>query len=348
MATEKSDLDLEEQLAILGVDLGGVVNEAPAPVAPVQPTPVPIKEEVSHSQEEVVASVKQAVNTVIANEQVSAQVVQPTQTVPQTTVGVTHQNVPPVQPNTSDEVVFIDLAKAVNTQKTPWLRLKDGERSRILIPDLKKVVPIRVHYMKGLGFFKCLSSYTPEGWLDQPAECCCKRNEAGTMMPRLDENGKEIKSKRRYLVPIIEYPVNKENHNQLVPGQQPQLKMWNMNYVEWGDLLSAVQGCADNPDDLSTADISSIDFSLFKDASGQFSTIKVSVTPKTFRPQFEAQIQSELSKMTQDFFKDALKEARKILPIETIVNSYNAQEAINNAVDSAIENPMMGNQGLDI
>lgn len=348
MATEKSDLDLEEQLAILGVDLGGVVNEAPAPAAQVQSTPVSIKEEIPAPQEEIVTSVKQAVNTIVANEQVSAQVVQPTQTTPQTTVGVTHQNIPPVQSNTSDEVVFIDLAKAVNTQKTPWLRLKDGERSRILIPDLKKVIPIRVHYMKGLGFFKCLSSYTPEGWLDQPAECCCKRNEAGTMMPRLDEEGKEIKSKRRYLVPVIEYPVNKDNHNQLVPGQQPQLKMWNMNYVEWGDLLSAVQGCADNPDDLSTADISSIDFSLFKDASSQFKTIKVTVTPKTFRPQFEAQIQGELSKMTQDFFKDSLKEARKILPIETIVNSYNAQEAMNDAVNSAIENPTMGNQGLDI
>lgn len=348
MATEKSDLDLEEQLAILGVDLGGVVNEAPAPAVQVQSAPVQTKEEIPAPQEEIVTSVKQAVNTVVANEQVSAQVVQPTQTVLQQTVEVTHQNVPPIPSNTSDEVVFIDLAKAVNTQKTPWLRLKDGERSRVLIPNLQKVIPIRVHYMKGLGFFKCLSSYTPEGWLDQPAECCCKRNEVGTMMPRLDEEGKEIKAKKRFLVPVIEYPVNKDNHNQLVPGQLPQLKMWNMNFVEWGDLLSAVQGCADNPDDLSTADISNIDFALYKDASSQFKTIKVTVTPKSFRTQFEPQIQAEISKMTSEFFKDSLKEARKILPIETIVNSYNAQEAMNAAVNSAIENPTMGNQGLDI
>lgn len=350
--SKAEDLELQEQLKLLGMDVGDVLTN--------------VASENIVTETEVKASVPNP-----AQQFAEAQVVQPTQTtvVSQPTQPVENITIKPaksvvtdVTPQTvvtnkpvapvadSDEIVFVDLARAVNTQKTPWLRLKDSERSRVLIPDLGKAIPMKVHYMKGLGYFKCLSSYTPEGWLDQPAECCRKRDPlTGTMVPRLDEDGNEIKAKNRYLLPVIEYPVDKSNHNSLVPGQIPQLKMWNMNAVEWNDLISAVQGCADNPEDLSTADLSNIDFALYKDTSSKFKTISISVTPKTFRPQFEAQIQAELAKLNDtEMYKDALKEARKLVPIEVILNNYANQEAMNAAVEDAMNNSTMGNQDLGI
>jgi len=341
------DQELQEQLKLLGMDVGDIVGDVVTNVA----------SENIVNEAEVKASVPNP-----AQQFAEAQVVQPTQTTVvsqpvKTTVINNSQPQPivtskqPVAPVAdSDEIVFVDLARAVNTQKTPWLRLKDNERSRVLIPNLGKAIPMKVHYMKGLGYFKCLSSYTPEGWLDQPAECCRKRDLlTGTLVPRLDEDGNEIKAKNRYLLPVIEYPVDKSNHNSLVPGQVPQLKMWNMNAVEWNDLISAVQGCADNPDDLSTADLSNIDFALYKDTSSRFKTISISVTPKTFRPQFEAQIQAELAKLNDtEMYKDALKEARKVVPIEVILNNYANQEAMNAAVEDAMNNSTMGNQDLGI
>lgn len=350
--SKAEDLELQEQLKLLGMDVGDIISTENNNVETVT----------EHPNTVVTEAPKVASNS--AQQFAEAQVVHPTQTrvvQPADTIAFRPENTDTIVVNTqpkqpvapvadSDEIVFVDLARAVNTQKTPWLRLKDSERSRVLIPDLGKAIPMKVHYMKGLGYFKCLSSYTPEGWLDQPAECCRKRDPlTGTMVPRLDEDGNEIKAKNRYLLPVIEYPVDKSNHNSLVPGQIPQLKMWNMNAVEWNDLISAVQGCADNPEDLSTADLSNIDFALYKDTSSKFKTISISVTPKTFRPQFEAQIQAELAKLNDtEMYKDALKEARKIVPIEVILNNYANQEAMNAAVEDAMNNSTMGNQDLGI
>lgn len=338
------DLELQEQLKLLGMDVGDIIEESPK-VETTVPNP---------AQQFAEAQVVQPTQTQVSQPVETITIKSADKPAKNIAVNVTPQTVvtnKPVAPVAdSDEIVFVDLARAVNTQKTPWLRLKDNERSRVLIPDLGKAISMKVHYMKGLGYFKCLSSYTPEGWLDQPALCCRKRDPlTGTLVPRLDEDGNEIKAKNRYLLPVIEYPVDKSNHNSLIPGQIPQLKMWNMNAVEWNDLVSAVQGCADNPDDLSTADLSNIDFALYKDTSSKFKTISISVTPKTFRPQFEAQIQTELAKLSDtEMYKDALKEARKVVPIEVILNNYANQEAMNAAVEDAMTNSTMGNQDLGI
>lgn len=356
------DLDLEEQLAILGVDLGGGVSANPVQTTIPQPqmaenptnAGVVTNSVVNNNSGLSVSNSQLASEADVVQTTVTRAVPQPqvTNTVQQAVNTVAKTTVPPAKPATApannDEVVFIDLARAVNTQKTPWLKLKDNEWSRVLILDLKKAIPIKVHYIKGLGFVKCLSTYTPEGWLDQPALCCKKRGPTGELIPRLDEDGNEIKAKSRFLVPVIEYPVDKSNANKLVPGQTPVLKMWNMNVVEWGDLLNAVKACADDPDDLSTADLTNVDFLLNKDTSSRFKTINISASPKCLRGNFEANIQAEIAKFTQEFYTTALKESRKIASEETIANSYAAQEAVNNAVNSVIENQSMGNQDLDI
>lgn len=361
---DEKDIDLEEQLAILGVDLGsGVATEPesvvktttqttgtatiPTPYTPENPTNVGV---VTNS---IVPEPIQQVVQKQVNEQAQAQVVQQTVTNPQ--VGVSQSTTIPVAPKRvaqqEDEVVFIDLAKAVYSQKTPWMRLKDNEWSRVLVVDLAKTQPMKLHYIKGLGWIKCLSKYTPEGWLDQPCHCCRKlvRTPNGLVWEiRLDEDGNEIKAKNRYLVPVIEYPVDKNSGKKIVPGQLPQLKMWNMNAVEWGDLVKAVQAIADDPDDLYSADLTNVDFLLHKDPSSKFKTIDITAMPKSFRGDFETNIKDEIGKLNQEFFSVALKEARKVVSEETIINAYNNMEQTAQAVNTALDDMIQGSQDLSI
>jgi len=362
---DEKDIDLEEQLAILGVDLGSGV--AAKPEATVQTTgtatiPTPYTPEnptnVGVVTNNIVPEPIQQVVQKQVNEQAQAQVVQQTVTNPQ--VGISQSTTIPVAPKQvvskqvapqDDEVVFIDLAKAVYSQKTPWMRLKDNEWSRVLIVDLAKTQPMKLHYIKGLGWIKCLSKYTPEGWLDQPCHCCRKlvRTPNGLVWEtRLDEDGNEIKAKNRYLVPVIEYPVDKNSGKKIVPGQLPQLKMWNMNAVEWGDLVKAVQAIADDPDDLYSADLTNVDFLLHKDPSSRFKTIDITAMPKSFRSDFEANIKDEIGKLNQEFFSVALKEARKVVSEETIINAYNNMEQTAQAVNTALDDMIQGSQDLSI
>lgn len=366
MEGNNEDLELEEQLAKLGVDLGNgakveapkqvqqvvqpVQNSIPQPFTPENPTNVGV---VTNSVTPVQQTIQEQ-----ANQQAQAQVVATTTTVGNPVQVSNNAVVPPVQPvqfkavsaptKPTNEPIFIDLARAVNTQKTPWLRLKDNEYSRVLFLDLHKIIPLKLHYLKGLGWFQCLSSYTPEGWLEQPAICCKKFGPNGEIIPRLDENGNELKAKNRYLIPVIEYPNDKSSANKLIPGQLPQLKMWNMNAVEWGDLRERVQVIAEDPDDLSTADMTGVDFILHKDTGGKYKTISVNMAPKCLRDSYADSINAEIAKATPEFYSTALKEARKIISEETINNAYATQEAVDAAVDQMMNNETYGNQQLNI
>lgn len=353
--SNNDDLELEEQLAMLGVDLGnGVTAKAPEPVQQVvqNTVPQPFTPENPTNIGVVTNSVapQQTVQQVAqeqANAQAQAQVVHTTTTAGNPIAQPVMQSAPVAKQN--DEVVFLDLAKAVNSQRTPWLRLKDNEWSRVLFLGLNKVIPMKVHYIKGLGFIQCLSTVDDNGYSLLNGDCCSKLDPTtGQRTPRYDEYGNQVKPKNRYLVPVIEYPVDKSNANKLIPGQQPQIKMWNMNAVEWGDLVEGIQAIADDPQDLTTADLTNIDFLLHKDASGQFKTTSVKASPKCFRNDFAAVIQSEEAKFTKEFYMTALKEAKKTVSPETILSAYANQEAENRMVNAAIENNTMGNQDLDI
>ena len=354
----ENDLDLEQQLATLGVNLGGITsatNEIPLPKTPENPTNAGVV-----TNTVVPQPVHQVVQEQV-NRQAQAQVVQQTTTNPQAGVSYTTVQQPaskPVakaQPQQDEELVFIDLAHAVNTQKTPWLRLKDNEYSRVLFLGLDKILPQKMHYIKGLGWCKCLSTYNEDGWLETPAQCCKKlvnTPNGPTLFPRLDEDGNELKAKSRFLIPVIEYPVDKTNANKVIPGQLPKLKMWNMNAVEWGELREGVQAISENPDDLSTADLTNVDFILHKDTTGRFKTISVKVTPKCLRENYADAINAEIAKADKEFYVTAVKEARKVVSEETMAQTLDSleatAEAVNNAVNQAIENNTMGNQMLDI
>lgn len=204
---------------------------------------------------------------------------------------------------------------------------------------------MRLHYLEGIGWVKCCSKYDANGFMVEPA-LCCKKVVNGTFVDRLGEDGKPVKAKQRFLLPVIEYPVDRTNGNKVIPGDTPKLKVWNLNYVEMDNLRKAVQGCADDPNDLSSVDLSAIDFKLNKEKSG-FKVISVSVAPTSLRAQFATEIDAEISKLNNDFLKTARDESRRIVTEETIANMMDSKEAINAQVNSVIENQDASNESID-
>lgn len=368
--------DLAEQIAMLGVDVNEVVTNTSkseavfTPYTPenltndgivtntivstqpvskpietvVQPATKPIETaETLRGEVEfgtIINQTAQPVQQVVqqqVNQQAAAQVVQPTTTTAPYQNQVTAQPVSTVAPkDDDDELVFVNLAQAVHTTKTPFLKLKDDEWTRIALLGLNYLIPLRLHYLEGIGWVKCCSKYDDNGFLIEPA-LCCKKVVNGKYVDRLGEDGKPIKAKQRFLLPVIEYPVDKTNGNKVIPGAVPQLKVWNLNYVEMDNLRKAVQGCADDPNDLDSVDLTAVDFKLNKEKSG-FKVISVSVAPTSLRAQFAAQINEETSKLNNDFLKTARDESRKIVTEETIANMMDAKEELNAQVTATIDN----------
>lgn len=362
--------DLAEQIAMLGVDVNEVVtntSKSEAVFTPytsenstndgivtntivsTQPVSKPIETVVRPTEtaetlkgevefgtipNQTTQAVQQFVQQQV-NQQAAAQVVQPTTTtVSYQTVSKPATAVAPKDDD--DELVFVNLAQAVHTTKTPFLKLKDDEWTRIALLGLNYLIPLRLHYLEGIGWVKCCSKYDDNGFLIEPA-LCCKKVVNGKYVDRLGEDGKPIKAKQRFLLPVIEYPVDKTNGNKVIPGAVPQLKVWNLNYVEMDNLRKAVQGCADDPNDLDSVDLTAVDFKLNKEKSG-FKVISVSVAPTSLRAQFAAQINEEASKLNNDFLKTARDESRKIVTEETIANMMDAKEELNAQVTATIDN----------
>lgn len=364
--------DLAEQIAMLGVDVNDVIANTSKPeavaapytpenptnagivtntVVPAQPAARPIETvETLRGEVEfgtVTSQTVQPVQHVVqqqVNQQASAQVVQPTATtVPYQTSAKPATAVAPKDDD--DELVFVNLAQAVHTTQTPFLKLKDDEWTRIALIRLDYLIPMRLHYLEGIGWVKCCSKYDANGFMAEPA-LCCKKVVNGAFVDRLGEDGKPVKAKQRFLLPVIEYPVDRTNGNKVIPGATPKLKVWNLNYVEMDNLRKAVQGCADDPNDLSSVDLSTIDFKLNKEKSG-FKVISVSVAPTSLRAQFAAEIDAEISKLNNDFLKTARDESRRIVTEETIANMMDSKEAINAQVNSVIENQAASNESID-
>ena len=360
--------DLAEQIAMLGVDVNEVVTNTSkseavfTPYTPENPTNVGIVTNTIVSTQPVAKPIETVVRPAETaetlkgevefgtitnqttqpiqqqvNQQAAAQIVQPTTTTAPYQNQVTAQLVSTVAPkDDDDELVFVNLAQAVHTTKTPFLKLKDDEWTRITLLGLNYLIPLRLHYLEGIGWVKCCSKYDADGFLIEPA-LCCKKVVNGKYVDRLGEDGKPIKAKQRFLLPVIEYPVDKTNGNKVIPGAVPQLKVWNLNYVEMDNLRKAVQGCADDPNDLDSVDLTAVDFKLNKEKSG-FKVISVSVAPTSLRAQFAAQIAEETSKLNNDFLKTARDESRKIVSEETIANMMDAKEELNAQVNAEIDN----------
>lgn len=264
------------------------------------------------------------------NMQAAAQVVQPTTTVNTSFVPqaqVVNQpvqnftNEPSVEPNDimNQAPVFVNLAASTYQTKTNFLTLKDGEKTRVTLANLQ-FIRNHIHYIDGLGRIKCLSTYDEnDRWPVNRAVCC--------QIPKKDDPSKFENAKNRLLVPVIEYPVSKNDGKTIIQGAKPKLKMWDMNYVEEKALMDILENYKMG-DDWSSIDVSAFDLALSKGKSGEYATITL-VNMPSWRNQFINDINSEINSITPDFYKDAYKESAKVVSEEKIIKTLNQKQQAN-------------------
>ena len=204
--------------------------------------------------------------------------------------------------------VFVNLAASTYQTKTDFLSLKDGEKTRVTLVNLN-FIRNHVHFIEGLGKFRCLSQYDEANrWPVNRAICC--------QFPKKEDPTKYENAKNRLLVPVIEYPVSKTDGKTPIAGSNPKLKMWDMNYVEEKQLLSILEEYKSG-EDWGSIDTTAFDLSLTKGKNGEFSTITLVAVP-SWRNNFIAGINAEIAKVNQEFYQDAYKESARVISEDTI------------------------------
>lgn len=289
------------------------------------------------------------ISSVIQNQQnmqAAAQVVQPTtsQFVPQAqTVNKPVQNFTHEPSTKPDDImnqapVFVNLAASTYQTKTNFLTLKEGEKTRVTLANLQ-FIRNHIHYIDGLGRVKCLSTYDEnDRWPVNRAACC--------QIPKKDDPSKFENAKNRLLVPVIEYPVSKNDGKTIVQGAKPKLKMWDMNYVEEKSLMDILENYKMG-DDWSSIDVSAFDLALSKGKQGEYSTITL-VNMPSWRNQFINDINSEINSITQDFYVDAYKESAKTISEDKIIKAINQKQQANQQAQQMANQQFISAQELGI
>ena len=233
------------------------------------------------------------------NQQAQAQVVQQTTTAP---VGNGMMNQQPV---------FVNLASTTYQTKTDFLKLKENERTRVTLVNMN-FMRNHIHFIDGIGSFRCLSQYDEKNQWPVIRATCCK-------FPKKKDPSKFENAKNRLLVPVIEYPVMRTDGKTILQGVKPKLKMWDMNYVEEQALFSILKEYSPIADDYTKADLNSFDLSLTKEPKGQYTTISLVAVP-SWKQNFAQDIQTELQKLNNDFYITAFKESAKEVKEDVIQN----------------------------
>jgi len=268
-------------------------------------------------------------NSVVPNpaqQMANANVVQPTVTQPitqpiqpqpvsQSVINSIKPN-PAVQPSIMDDApVFVNLSSSGFQTKTDFLKLKEGERTRVTLVNMK-FVREHIHYIDGLGTIKCLSKFDDTtGMLIEKKICC--------MFPKKDGSGEE-RAKNRLLVPVIEYPVAKTDGKTIIQGGQPVLKMWNMNIMEERALAEILENYRTVSDDPNSTDLTSFDLALSKVKTNDFPTISLTPMP-SWRANFPI-INTLISGVNKEFYETAHKEVARLVSEETIKNIYDTKQ----------------------
>ena len=260
------------------------------------------------------------------NLQAAAQVVQPTVTQPIVNQPVQPQQIPQpvvnqpvVQPIVKNKVpetvdinaapVFVNLGESTYETKTDFLKLKDGESTRVTLINYNAVA-VHEHFKEGLGFFKCKSTYEPgQRWPAVRAICCQQPNKNDPS--KLENAGYKI------LLPVIEYPVNHNDGKTLVAGGTPKLRVIKLSQQEYNQ-LEAIKN--EYGADTSTFDIS---ISRKKDTNGY---LKYFLTPgPSWRTQFNQAIQEESLKLNNETYTTAMSESAKDISVEKLQQFFNEQ-----------------------
>lgn len=294
------------------------------------------------SQPQVTAGVMQTALE-NANMQAQAQVVQPTTT----TLGSPVNMEMPVQPMTSQVVtpepsmdmnaapVFVNLGESTYETKTDFLKLKEGEATRVTLINYNAVAT-HEHFKEGLGYFRCKSTYEPgQRWPSVRAICC--------QQPKKDDPSKLENAGFKVLLPVIEYPVNHSDGKTLIAGGAPKLKVIKLSQQEYNQLEEIRNEYGE--------DTASFDIYLTrkKESTG---FLKYYLTAgKSWRAQFAQAIQEETSKLSNETYNIAVSESAKDISIERLQQFFMEQKqqeqmAAQFANQPAIDPGSLGINGL--
>ncbi len=249
----------------------------------------------------------QQVNQQQMNDFAAAQVVQPSQTVPVAPVQQVNQQ--PVQVDLNAAPVFVNLGESTYETETDFLKLKEGEATRITLINYN-AVGVHEHFREGLGYFKCKSSYEPgQRWPSVRAICC--------QQPNKNDPSKLENAGFKVLLPVIEYPVNHSDGKTLISGGVPKLKVIKLSQQEYNQLEEIKNEYG--------IDTASFDIYLTrkKESTG---FLKYYLTAgKSWRSQFAQAILEESSKLSNETYNVAIKESSKDISIERLQEYFMEQ-----------------------
>lgn len=269
-------------------------NTVPMPQTPENPTNTGI----------VTNSVAQTIQAQV-NNQVAAQVVQPSVTSFTQPIAQAPIANPQAQQNldifdNEEAPVFVNISEAVDENKMPFVELKPGEATRIML-FTQRTIQVYTHYIEGLGYIRCLSKRDATGRVNMKAPCCEFK----------DEEGKDKYATCREILPVIEYPVGKDGKS-LLANKNPELKFMLITKADRKS-LNAIMG-----DEERTAQAMSMDFSVTIDASDRFKTKVFSSTFNTIRNQYADAINAEIAKFNDDMLLKARDERYRKVPVQAI------------------------------
>ncbi len=327
---EDSNKELEEQMKMLeGLDINDISmqpNQFPGvtqnmtiqtqPYTPENPTNmnitttsiIPNQVQQEQANQMAYAQVVQQSNTgFVPQQQVVAG---PVQTVPQSGPS----QAAPEQDMMNQAPVFVNIASSTYQTKTDFLTLKENEKTRVTLINMN-FMRNHIHYIDGIGTFRCMSDYDERNQWPTRRAICCK-------FPKKTDPTKFENAKNRLLVPVIEYPVMRTDGKTPIQGAKPKLKMWNMNYVEEQALYAILKDYSPVGDDYTKADLNTFDLALTKVPKGGFTTISLVAVP-SWKQSYMQDIQEELKKVNNEFYLTAFKESAKTIKEEVVQNYLN-------------------------
>jgi len=249
----------------------------------------------------------QQVNQQQMNDFTAAQVVQSSQTVPVAPVQQVNQQ--PVQVDLNAAPVFVNLGESVYETKTDFLKLKEGEATRVTLINYN-AVSVHEHFREGLGYFKCKSSYEPgQRWPSVRAICC--------QQPNKNDPSKLENAGYKVLLPVIEYPVNHSDGRTLIANATPKLKVIKLSQTEYNTLEAVRKEYGE--------DTSSFDISIVRQ-KGTTGYLQYTLTAgKSWRSQFAQAILEESSKLSNETYNLAIEESSKDISIERLQEFFAEQ-----------------------
>ena len=267
------------------------------------------------------------VNQQQVNDFAAAQVVQTTTTaVPQQT------NQQPVVADINATPVFVNLGESTYETKTDFLKLKEGEATRVTLINYN-AVGVHEHFKEGLGFFKCKSTYEPgQRWPAVRAICC--------QQPNKNDPSKLENAGFKVLLPVIEYPVNHSDGKTLLPNEMPKLKVIKLSQQEYNQLEEIRNEYG--------TDTASFDIYLTrkKESTG---FLKYYLTAgKSWRAQFAQSIQEESAKLSNETYNTAVTESAKDISVEKLQQFFNEQRQQEQMAAQFANQPMIDPRSLGI